>query len=57
MKLKNSFIALLIILLSFIQSEKANEKNELEINIYKAKISNSSSKILYRKFRCNFLCR
>ena len=43
MKLKNSFIVLLIILLSFIQSEKANEKNELEIDIYRAKISNSSS--------------
>ena len=43
MKLKNSFIVLLIILLSFMQSEKANEKNELEIDIYRAKISNSSS--------------
>ena len=43
MEHKTSFIVLLIVLLTFIQSEKANEKKELEINIYKAKTSNSSS--------------
>ena len=43
MEHKTSFFVLLIVLLKFIQSEKANEKKELEINIYKAKTSNSSS--------------